>query len=130
MSDYAAHLEQLRRALEAAIAAPTPANMRAVANGYDALELFDESGDDELTARTNDATEFHAIGPLGRRLVERLGPSAPAWLRRYALGADDGPPKNAIVYECPACGAELESAPGLRATCSNGHPPAVVVARQ
>jgi hypothetical protein len=42
--------------------------------------------------------------------------------------AGDTPPANAIVYECPICGAELESAPGLRAKCSDGHPPTPLVA--
>ncbi len=131
-SAHRGRLEQLRRALEAAIAEPTPANMAAVADAYQAVEFStDEDDDADAAARRNDAIEMYAIGPLGKRLIARLGPSAPAWLRAYVLGEDhDGPPANAIVYECPICGAEVESAPGLRAKCSDGHPPAQLVARE
>lgn len=129
MSDHGARLDELRRALEAAIAEPTAPNMRALAEAYQVLELSDGDGDD-ATERRNDATEFHVIDSLGRRLVMRLGPSAPGWLRRYALGEEDGPPASAIVYECPVCGEEIESAPGLRARCSNKHPPAELLPRR
>jgi hypothetical protein len=131
MSAHHGRLEQLRRALELAIAAPTAANLAAVADAYQAVEFStDEDDDHDATARRNDAVEMFAIEPLGRKLIAQLGPSAPAWLRSYVLGEDDGPAANAIVYECPICGAEVESAPGLRAKCSDGHPPAPLVARE
>jgi hypothetical protein len=40
---------------------------------------------------------------------------------------DEGPPPNAIVYTCPICGAEVESAPGLKVKCRDGHLPVLMV---
>jgi nitroreductase len=124
-------LEQLRRALEAARTAPTAANLRAVAVAFETVEFSDELDEDDLIARRNEARERECES-LGRELARQLGLSAPTWLRRHLLGEDlagaDGPPHDAIVYECPVCGAQVESAPGLRAQCSDGHAPAYLVA--
>jgi hypothetical protein len=130
-SAHGGRLEQLRRALEAACDAPTAANMHAVADAFQAVEFAtDEDDDDDVMSRRNDAIEMYAIEPLGRKLVAQLGPSAPAWLRRAVLGKDSGPPADAIVYQCPICGAQVESPPGLDSQCSDGHPPAQLVARK
>jgi hypothetical protein len=123
-------LEQLRRALETACAEATAANIAAVADALQAVEFStDEDDDDDVMARRNDAIEMYRIPPLSRRLLAQLGPSAPAWLRRYVLG-DDEAPTNAIAYECTICGAKVQSAPGMSANCSDGHPPAPLVARE
>ena len=132
MSTHGGRLEQLRRALEAACAQPTAANMAAVADAFQAVEFStDEDDDDDAMARRNDAIEMYVIEPLGRKLVAQLGSSTPAWLRRYVLDEnDDGPPPTTLEYECPICGAEVASAPGVRAQCSDGHAPAQLVARE
>jgi hypothetical protein len=84
-------LEVSRRALEAACAQATAANMAAVADAFQVVEFSaDEDDDDDAMARRNDAIEMYAIAPLGRKLVKRLGASAPAWLRTYVLAEIDG----------------------------------------
>jgi len=128
MSTHSARLEHLRRALESARAEPSTANLGAVAVALEGVEF----GNDDDSSDEDDHIELRCDA-LARLLVRQLGPSAPTWLRRFtsekdAGSGDDGPPGNAIVYECPICGAEVESAPGLRLKCAAGHPPAFVVA--
>ncbi|MCU1277413.1 MAG: hypothetical protein JWM53_959 [bacterium] len=128
MTTHRDRLEQLRRALEAARAAPSSTNVRAVGAALEGIEL----GSDDDSSDEEDHLELHCDA-LARMLMRQLGPSAPAWLRLFTLvrdaaAGDEGPPRNAIVYECPICGAEVESAPGLRAKCSHGHAPALMVA--
>jgi hypothetical protein len=94
-SAYGGRLEQLRRALEAACAAPDAANLAAAADAFQAVEFStDEDDDDDVMSRRNDAVGMHAIEPLGRKLLEQLGPAAPAWLRRYVFGEEDEPSVN------------------------------------
>ncbi len=127
MSPPGDRLQQLHRALETALDSPTEENLAAVT---DAIEEC-EPRDDKTATAADDFLLIHCK-TLARTLTHQLGPAAPPVLRRYALGEeptpDGGPPENAIVYECPICGAEVESAPGLRAKCNRGHAPAYMVA--
>lgn len=85
MSTRYGRLAQLRRAMEAAIAEPTTANLAAAGDAYQAVAFStDEDDDEDATARRNDVVEMMAIRPLGRKLVEMLGPAAPAWLHELA----------------------------------------------
>jgi hypothetical protein len=88
---YGGRLDQLRRALEAACAAPSSTNMAALGDAFQAVKFAtDEDDDDDVMARRNDAVEMHAIDPLARKLLAQLGPAAPAWLRHFVLSE---PPK-------------------------------------
>jgi hypothetical protein len=103
MNTDGGRLQQFRRALEAACAAPTAANMASVGDAFQAVEFSaDEDDDDDAMARRNDAIEMYAIAPLGRRLVKRLGASAPAWLRTYVLEENAGEPSINSSRERPS----------------------------
>lgn len=128
MIQHRERLEQLRRALELARAEPSAVHVVAVGRALQEVEF----GADDDSSDEDDHLELHCDA-LVRLLVRQLGPSAPAWLRAFttvrdAAAGHEAPPGNAIVYECPICGAEVESAPGLRAKCGAGHTPALLVA--
>jgi hypothetical protein len=127
---YRQRLEQLRRTLEATCADPSSTNLHAVDDALQGIEF----GNDDDSTDEEDHLELHC-DELGRALAQQLGPSAPPWLHRFTLAdldaptnGDEGPSTNEIVYECPVCGDQVRSAPGLRARCSNGHAPAFLVA--
>lgn len=83
-------LTQLRRALETAISEPTTANLATAGDAYQAVAFStDEDDDEDATARRNDVVEMMAIRPLGRRLAQKLGPAAPAWLHDLSDERDD-----------------------------------------
>jgi hypothetical protein len=91
-------VEQLRRALALACARPTAAHMAAVADAFQAVEYStDEDDDEDALARRNDAIEMYAVESLGRKLVERLGPLAPAWLHRW------GAPLCGVPFPTKSC---------------------------
>jgi hypothetical protein len=89
MTMHPGRLKQLRQALETACAEPSAANMAAVGDAFQAVEFAtDEDDDDDVMKRRNDALEMLSIKPLARKLLDQLGPSAPAWLRQHVLGEE------------------------------------------
>jgi hypothetical protein len=118
--------EQLRRALDAALDAPTEMILHAVHVALHAVLVSDH-----VVWRENQELEGQCQ-VLAQALMRRLDPHGPLLLQHFAQrprrGDDGGLQRESLEYQCPICGTRVDLAAGMRGTCDLGHVPALLVA--
>lgn len=126
METQRSRFEQLRRALDAAVEAPSEMIWQAVHLALNAVLMEDhvvwlENRELELQCRM-----------MARSLVRLSSPYGSPMLRHFALqplvGDDGALHAESLEYECPICRTRVDLVVGFRGKCSLGHVPALLVA--
>lgn len=126
METQRSRFEQLRRALDAAVAAPSEMIWQAVHVALNAVLR-----EDHVVGLENRTLETQCR-VMARSLVLSSSPYGSAMLRQFALEPpvdhDGALHAELLEYECPICRTRIDLVVGFRGRCSLGHVPALLVA--